>query len=322
MKKIRVGVVRGGPSEEYEVSLKTGSTVLQNLDPDSYELLDILIDKNGVWHMHGVPITPDELASEVDVVFNALHGTYGEDGQIQHVFEQAGIPYTGSGVSGSMIAMHKPSAKEIFVENDIKTPQYYIVDLTRDVMKQAHDLFRTIAPPYILKPPSSGSSYGIRLASSFNELVEVLHEMYGRMPTLLVEEHVQGKEVTCGVVEGLRGDDYYVPPPVEICVPSEKTHFDYDAKYVEDTRHVCPAGVTKEEQDIIQKWAQDVHKHLGLKHYSRTDFIVSPRGIYTLEVNTLPGLTETSLLPDSLTSVGVTLPEFLEHLIEIALKDK
>lgn len=327
MTRLRVGVLRGGPSGEYDVSLKSGGTVLKHLDSDRYHVHDILLDKNAHWHLDGRPTDFEKLARHIDVVFNALHGTYGEDGQVQRLFDRFGITYTGSGPAASAAAMHKREAKDHFVKHGIQTPPYKTISLRNgDVYEAIQNVFRTLPGPYIVKPVASGSSLGIRRAHGFHELVEAVRDAFQHGPTVLIEEYIRGTEATCGVVEGFRGEEFYALPPVEIVLPaqagpdSSRSFFDYEAKYGGGTRELCPAMFPQEVKEALMEQARAVHKALGLSHYSRSDFIISPRGIYVLEVNTLPGLTDKSLLPKSVTAVGATLSEFFDHIIDLARK--
>lgn len=319
MNRIRVGVLRGGPSREYDISLKTGSAVLKHLNQDKYHPRDILIDKDGKWFVDGVAVNPSALLIHIDVAFNALHGHYGEDGQVQRELERYRIPYTGSGVSQSASAIHKATAKEVFKTLGIRTPSYTtITSGMHNLYDEVVKVFRTLPGPYVVKPMSGGSSVGVVKANSFEELIDAVATVFDEHDTALVEQYVNGVEATCGVIDSFRGSEYYSLPPVEITPSSERTFFDYEAKYNGTTKEVCPATFSKRTKEEIQKLASKIHKGMRLRHYSRSDVIVTPRGVYALEVNTLPGLTKESLLPKSLEAVGCTLKEFLDHLIGLA----
>src|SRR5690349_7121564 len=167
MHKIRVGVLRGGPSNEYEVSLQTGATVLNNLLQDKYNPRDIFIDKEGNWHMNGTQVKPHDALHNVDVVFNALHGHYGEDGKVQHILEIHGIPFTGSGSFASAVGMNKLLSKEVYRKEKIKTPQSRIIESVGKIKESIKDLFKAFPLPVIVKPVSSGSSVGITIVKDF-----------------------------------------------------------------------------------------------------------------------------------------------------------
>ncbi len=316
--KIRVAVLRGGPSSEYDVSLQTGASVLKHL-PDKYHGLDVLIDKSGIWHLGGMPKSPSSVLSQVDVVWNGLHGTYGEDGQVQQILQTHAVPFTGSKSFASSVGMNKHMAKEIFVSHHLKTPQYVVIRSTDDVHERAHTLFQTFVMPAIVKPSSAGSSVGVALVSSLGELVEAVERAREHSPSVVVEEYITGKEATCGVVEGLRGEVLHALLPVEI--RTQQNIFNYDEKYGGQAEEVCPGNFSQAEKKMIEDYARRAHKVLGLRHYSRSDFIVSPkRGVYILETNSLPGLTDQSLLPKALAAGGTTMPYFLDHVLTLALR--
>lgn len=313
-----VTVLRGGPSREHEVSLKTGHSIVTNLPRERYTVRDIYIDKAGVWHEKGIPTTPDRALLSTDVVVLGLHGEYGEDGEVQRLLEKYGVPYTGSDSFSSYIAMHKVMAKEKVKEVGLLTPRYKLIEQGMDVSAVAADIVRTFAQPVVVKPVRWGSSVGVSIVSGYVPLVEAVEQLLKEdAQGVLVEERIRGTEATVGVVEGLRGESLYALPVVEI-VPEKHDFFSYDAKYSGQTREICPGNFAKETAVALAELAQKAHQTLGLRHYSRSDFIVSSKGIYYLETNTLPGLTTESLLPKSLAAVGVGFPEFLSHLVEMA----
>ncbi|MCX6736224.1 MAG: D-alanine--D-alanine ligase [Candidatus Parcubacteria bacterium] len=329
MEKIRVGVLRGGISPEYDVSLKTGDSVLRHLPDDKYLPVDLLMTKDGTWHANGLPIDPAKLSRRVDIVFNALHGEYGEDGKVQRLFENYGIPFTGSSSLPSSIGMNKVLSKDIFKRVGLRTPLHYSVSSKRLNEELEHEdtfqylLFEILGAvplPLIAKPVSGGSSVGTYIIKDEKELARALTELAGMGWDILFEEFINGREATCGVVDSFRGQDTYSLLPVEIRPATDKTFFDYDAKYNGGTQEICPGNFTRRESEVIQNMAKLAHKALRLRHYSRSDFIVTPKGIYILEVNTLPGLTGESLLPKSLRAVGASLPEFIDHIITLALR--
>lgn len=319
MAKKKVGVVRGGRGGEYDVSLKTGANVLKNM-PKQYEGIDVLLTKDGTLHIHGAPVTLEELMHSVDVVWNALHGEYGEDGQFQRELNRAGILYTGSDAIPSALSMDKTRAKEVLTTAGIKMPAHIVLEKDGTAPeKLALELFRTFPQPSVVKPLANGSSVGVSLARTHQELARALVRAFAVSPVVIVEEYISGKEATVGVIDQYRGESLYALPPVEIRLPADKELFDYEAKYTGIADEIAPGNFSQKEKDELLDIARTAHAALGLRHYSRSDMIVSPRGIYFLEVNTLPGLTEHSLLPKALSSVGSNLPEFLDHVILLAL---
>ncbi len=330
MNNLTIAVLRGGPSSEYEVSLKSGAAVINALT-DSHRVLDILIDKSGQWHRNGVVVTESAALVSADVVVIALHGEYGEDGTVQRDLDKLGVPYVGSGSYASALAMNKPRARfAVDALPMIKFPEHYVIreDDSEDYNTIASEIFARFGPPYIVKPASGGSSVGLTIARNIADLpraIEYVADVAG-MP-ILIEQLIQGRETTCGVIDDYREESRYALPPIEIIPPKSGSGiFDYNAKYSADetlcAQEICPANFTKTEKKQIEEAAKAVHRALELSHYSRSDFILTPNGLYFLEVNTLPGLTEQSLLPKSLAAVGTSLKEFLEHTIELALNKK
>lgn len=315
---LHIGVVRGGPSPEYDVSLKTGANVLRHFS-ETHIPIDIFISKDGKWHMNGLERSPERILKHVDVVFNALHGAYGEDGGVQEILDHHGVPYTGSNRYASAIAMNKWITKEKAILAGIKTPISILVRRTDSLEDKAKEIFNTIPHPMIVKPACGGSSLGLHKVDSFKDLLDALENVLSGHGSAIVEEYIVGREATCGVIDNFRGQKIYSLPVVEIIPPAGKL-FDYDSKYSGESREICPGNFSEKERKEIEKVAKLIHDRLGLRHYSRSDFIVSPRrGIYFLEVNTLPGLTEESLLPKSLEAVGIKIKDFLHHLVHMAV---
>lgn len=329
----RIAILRGGPSSEYEVSLKTGKSVLETLGmTHKYYLKDIVLDRKGDWFIRGIKIEPETALRDVDCVFNALHGEYGEDGKIQQLLEKLNVPFTGTRSLGAALSMNKLSAKKIFAQNGLKTPFYKVIEDDGDIELQAFDLFRTFVMPVVIKPLDRGSSVGVSVARDYQSLLETLISLYNRYDRLLVEEYIHGKEATVGVIEKFRNQDLYSLLPVEIRLPKGKLFFDYTTKYgwtpdgitnIAPCEKICPGNFSEQEKNDLKRVATMAHNLLGLRHYSRSDFVIHPkRGVYILETNSLPGLTNESLLPKSLEQVGSSYPEFLEHVIELAMTEK
>jgi len=318
MSKIRVGVLRGGPSSEHEISLLTGANVLKNLPKDKYQAVDILISKNGDW--------PDY--PEVDVMFNALHGEYGEDGQVQAVLEKKHIPYTGSGVTASALAMDKWASRKLFVQAGLKVAPSIAIEKSSlgSINKPDFDL------PWVIKPNSRGSSVGVSLINNEKDFQPALNKAFEYDEIVLVEKFIKGKEITAGILENFKGEEYFALPVVEIVPPPDKTFFDLQCKYDGTTKEICPGRFDEKTALAIQKTASLSHQILGCRDYSRTDMIVAEDGIYphtkfgvgvyVLEVNTLPGLTKESLLPKAAAVAGCSFDQLLEHLLTLALKRK
>ena len=319
---LRVGVIRGGASCEYEVSLQTGASVLKNLSKDKYRIHDILIDKSGAWHLDGLPLNPHVLPQKIDVAVIALHGEYGEDGQIQNLLDRLKVSYTGSGHLASALGMNKILSKDLVRKTGIKTPVGLEIKKNEHSEDLPQKIFQKISPPWIVKPVDRGSSVGLYFAKNVEELAEAITKCFEVTDQVLIEEYIKGREATCGVVENLRGHDLYPLFPIEIIRPDGAFFWDYDNKYSSDHKTICPGNFTVEQKMALQEMATTIHRLFGLRHYSRSDFIISPRGIYFLETNTLPGLTNNSLLPKAIAAAGIKHQHFLDHLIALAIKNK
>lgn len=321
MTKLRVGVMRGGPGSEYHVSLRTGGNVLAALPRDRYEPHDVLITNNGEWNIDGAPIHPAKLSQHVDVVFNALHGEFGEDGKVQNILDFFGIPYTGSTVIPSAIGMNKELAKKYFAKAGIKVPRGVVVSRGEEIGLVLEKVKKEITAPYVVKPLSGGSSIGLSLARTDVELLAAIEYALRYGADALVEEYIRGREIMVGVINSIGGAHAYATAPLEILIP-EGVLFDYDQKYKNPIHPIGRARMTDADLQAVQDAALRAHAVLGARHYASYDFILAEDGPYLLEVNTLPGLTHTSLLPKSLGFFGLPLPEFLDFIITLALEKK
>src|SRR3989344_39059 len=327
-KLLRVGVLMGGPSLEHEVSLNTGQNVIDNLDKTKYEPIAVKISKVGKWFLEGKSVSQLEALSGHDVVFNALHGTFGEDGKVQAILEHTGIKYTGSGIAGSAIAMDKFHSREIFKLAGLNTPR--TMKLKRGENYVAHLKFfvnKVVKLPVVVKPCSNGSSVGVQIVEDVAKLEKAVADAFKIDKHVLVEEFVKGRELTCGVLEGFtsltcNNGEVGALPVTEIIPVKNHKFFNYDAKYkTGHSNEITPAPL----DEVLTKKAQDIairaHQILGCSGYSRTDMILKNGNgtIYVLETNTLPGLTKNSLLPKAAQVAGLTLTQLLDNIIESSL---
>lgn len=318
-----VGVLRGGPSREHDVSLKTGAALIAHLPPERFTVRDLYIDRAGVWYDRGRAMSPMDVLRTIDVALIGLHGEYGEDGSVQKVLDHAGVPYAGSGSFGSYLAMHKAMAKKHAKDAGLMTPRDVYIESLEDAERGVREAIRTFHQPVVVKPVAWGSSIGVSLEAGYAPVLRAVEQLFAQgAQGVLVEERIRGVEATVGVVEGLRGDGLYLLPPVEIVPPPNAGFFSHGAKYDGHTSEVCPGRFSRQSSEELMRQAEVAHTALGLRHYSRSDFIVSERGIYFLETNTLPGLTSDSLLPKSLSAVGVPFPDFVAHLVGLALNGR
>ena len=297
MHRIRVGVIRGGPSNEYDNSIKTGSIVLNNLSQEKYSLRDIFIDKNGQWNMHGLSVLPYDVLNHIDIVFNSLHGDYGEDGKIQHVLESHGIPFTGSGSFSSMIGMNRLLTKDIYKKYNIKSPRFKLIDIMHNIKEIVLNIFHSFPLPVIIKPAISNNDLGITIVKDFDSIENAVNFARKYHDKIFVEEYIIGKEASVGIIDNFREQDYYALPAFG------ELNFD--------------------EKKDIEKLAIDAHKALGLRHYSNSNFIIHPRrGAFIIDTNVLPKFHDNTPIRHSMERVGVSVSHFLDHIIELALSKK
>jgi D-alanine-D-alanine ligase len=323
---LRIGVLRGGPSLEYDLSLKSGGHVLAQL-AETHRPIDIFISKDGRWHMHGVEKSPERILKHVDVVFNALHGEYGEDGVVQEILGRHGMPHTGADRLSSSIAMNKWMTKMRAQTAGIKTPLYSVVkredSLPEKLAEKVREISSVIPYPMIVKPVSGGFSHGVYFVQSHSELFNALESVLYLYPSAMVEEYISGKEVSCTTLNDFRGEKTYAFPPIEIKYSPLSPVWRHEMKHYSDTDFIHPTTLSKTESKKVEDMTKNIHKALGLHSYSQSDFIVSPRrGVYFLEVNTSPDVSDKSLVHKSLEAVGSSMKEFLHHVLGLALERK
>jgi len=298
---IRVAVLLGGISNEREISLKSGKQIVKNMDRKRYRITTY-DPKTQLMRL-----IKDAKARKIDVAFNALHGRGGEDGSMQGLLEWLEVPCTGSGVMASALAMDKDRSKMIYRENGIPTPPSLMVDKA-DIALIEKKLGKRI----VIKPNADGSSVGVTVdppKSKWNEVISVLIRKQG---SCLIESFRQGRELTVGIL----GDDAL--PVIEI--RPKTAFFDFKAKYTPGMcEEICPAPIPSAIAKKAQALGLASHRALGCMGYSRTDMIWSSKGIEVLETNTLPGMTETSLLPLAAKTIGLTFPKLLDRMIRLAL---
>lgn len=319
---LKVGVVMGGPSSEHDISLMTGMNAVEGLHAAGHNPTPVFVAKNGNWFLgkqKGISYDPADVCGRFDVIFNAMHGEYGEDGQVQRLLEHCGVPYTGSGVSASALAINKIISREIFLNAGLRVPRGIAVRKDefnpRAHLAQIHGMS---APPWVVKPASRGSSVGVSIAWTFDELRDAFEHAFSFDKAALAEECITGREVTCGVLEDFEGEKQYALHPVEI-TPPEGHFFDYEVKYNGSTKEE-PAPFFGEMLRQVKAAAVTAHTALGCRHYSRSDMIIKNNKIYMLETNTLPGLTSESLFPKAARWANLDFPQLLDHLVQLAAR--
>ncbi len=310
-KKLRIALIAGGTSGERQVSLDGAKGVAAALDPAKFLVIryDPATDLK--------KLAAD--APEIDFAFILLHGLFGEDGTMQGFLDMLDIPYQGSGVLGSAIAMNKNLAKELYKLNGLPVADWQVIT-ARDVIKPG-ELSRRFGLPVVIKPVREGSSLGLTLAKTEEELTAGIERALEHDTEVMVECYVKGRELTVGVL----GNSEPEPLPVIEIVPGEEfAFFDYDAKYKSGaSEEICPAQIADDVTELTQRYAVVAHRALRLKGYSRTDMMYSEDGeVCLLETNTIPGMTKTSLMPQAAAAHGLTFSQFLERLVELGLEGR
>jgi D-alanine-D-alanine ligase len=299
----RIGVLLGGCSAEREISLKTGHAVVQGLQQRGYDVVAIDAAENLSLQLNDF---------EIEVAFIALHGRYGEDGRVQGLLEMLKIPYTGSGVMASSVAIDKVVTKQLLSYHGLLTPDF---DFIRPGDSETDLADRCVRFPLVIKPSREGSTIGISIAKERDDLLRGLAIAKDIDGSVLVEDFIDGRELTVSVV------NERALPVIEIVAKSG--FYDYQAKYLSgDTSYLLPAPIEADIYNAVQKTAVTACNALGCRGAARVDFMVSGQDIYCIEINTIPGMTETSLLPKAAGAAGIDFPELTELILLDADLDK
>lgn len=308
MNQDKIVVVMGGTSTEAEISRQTGQAILKALQSKGY-------------HAEGMELKPETFAEDIRksgcaIVFNALHGKYGEDGLLQGTLDMMGIPYTGSGVLAAAVTMDKAASKRVFVAEGIPTPRshtYYRYEMKRSL---AEEIQQEFSLPVVVKAASQGSSIGVYIVETSDDLSHALHEAFEYNNEVLVEEFIKGKELTVAVWGNEEKKEAF--PIIEITTASGR--YDYESKYTKGaSTHIIPARVSEEKAGEIRQLAVRTFTACGCRGVARVDMMLSEGGVpYVIEVNSVPGMTELSLVPDAGRAMGIEFPELCEHILEMA----
>jgi D-alanine-D-alanine ligase len=314
MKK-RVAVIYGGRSGEHEISLRSAKSIIEALDPEKYKVLHYLISKEGKWSPR--PIVPEPNGNpEIDVVFPAVHGTFGEDGTLQGLLELAGLPYVGAGVLASSVSMDKEVMKRLAKERGLPVVDYQVFSSSQ--LQNLEGICSALEFPVFVKPANLGSSVGISKAHNCVELKSALELAAAYDRKVIVERGIQGREFECAVL----GNDQPVPSvPCEI-LPS-RDFYDYDDKYLlEKAGTVIPADLSAEQTAELQRLAVECYRAMECEGLARVDFLLetSTNRLFINEINTLPGFTSISMYPKMWEYSGLPMPKLVDRLIELALE--
>lgn len=308
MKKLRVALLIGGLSNERAISLKSGAEVQNALNPERYQTM--------VYDLKDSLPRLVADAPRIDVALIILHGRFGEDGTVQGLLELLGIPYQGSGVLGSAVAMNKRLTKALYRLEGLPVARDRVVRRgDRPVMDLVAE---ELGWPIVVKPNNEGSSIGIRMVNTLDELSGAIEAALTLDNEVLLEEYINGREITAGV---LGNQVLQALPIIEIIPSKEYAFFDYEAKYKERaSQEICPAELPEQVTLMAQEYALRAHRVLELRGYSRTDMIVRGEEVILLETNTIPGMTRTSLFPLAARTAGMDFSALLDRLIDLALE--
>ena len=301
---MKVSVLMGGTSAERAVSLKTGKAVISACLELGYETTSV--DFNGDY---------DSILEDLkysDIVFNALHGTFGEDGTIQSLLESNDILYTGSGPESSKLCMDKNRSKKIVYNNDYFTPDWFTIN--KEELDSYDKKIKSVGFPCIVKPNAQGSTFGLSIANDLDELRKAIMLACGYDNTILIEKYVNGREITVGILGNK------ALPIVEI-IPDHQL-YDYECKYSPGmSQYLCPADIDLTQELKIKEDSEKIFKILGCNGYGRIDFLLDEKGRhYFLELNTLPGMTSTSLFPIAAEKSGKSFQQLIRKIIYFSLK--
>ncbi|OWZ83622.1 D-alanine--D-alanine ligase family protein [Natranaerobius trueperi] len=349
MHKIKIGVIFGGKSGEHEVSLKSAKSVIYALDKNKFEIIPIGIKKDGTWisgekpleelekgksfeENFSVTMMPDptkkglwkldpfEKFADIDVVFPVLHGTYGEDGTLQGFLELCDIPYVGSGVLGSSLAMDKVMMKQVLKNYGLKVANYqsfFRFEWESNHIKLIQQIESSIKYPMFVKPANLGSSVGISKANKRSELIEAINLATRYDMKCLVEEYIPGKEIEISIL----GNQYPKASITGEIIPANE-FYDYESKYLNDRSELLiPASISENLASSLQKAGIAAYQALECRGLCRVDFFVleETQEVYINELNTMPGFTEISMYPKLWKNSGIPYSKLLSELVELAI---
>lgn len=302
-----VAVVLGGPSSEAEISRVTGAAIASALREKGYNAQEVELEPANLIH------TLEKMGAKV--VFNAVHGMYGEDGRLQSILEAAGMPYTGCGVLASAVAMDKVATKRFLQSANISTPSCLIINRrdAKDLEAVEAKILEQFSIPVVIKAATQGSSIGVHIVKEAKDVKNAVSDCFKYSAEVLVEECIKGKELTVAMMED--GDEIRCLPVIWIAPHSGA--YDFHSKYTKGaTDYHCPAPLSEKVTAHVQKLALDTYKVLGLSGVARVDVMLDENNQgYVLEANTIPGMTATSLVPKAAAAVGISFPELCEKIL-------
>lgn len=321
MKK-NIAIIMGGYSSEDKISIKSGEVVYKTLSEEKDINLYKVIIKKDEWYHEDKDFTKYEIRKDtfqiikndklisIDLVFNTIHGIPGENGEIQSYLEKIGINQTSSESYESKITFDKNICKEEIKKIGYLTPKSLIINKNEDY--DIEEILSKLKLPIFIKPNAGGSSFGISRVDDKKNIINSINFCFKEDDNALIEEEISGREISVGVIK--YKNEIISLPPTEII--SHNSFFDYDAKYNGESDEITPADITKEEEEEVRKISLDIYKKLNLKGFSRCDFILRNNLFYFLEVNTNPGLTEESILPQQAIAANISLKDLFRSVID------
>lgn len=309
---MKVLVIMGGTSEEREVSLRSGKAVYDALKALGYSVENLILNQNNLNQIEII---------KPDVIFLALHGKFGEDGTIQGYLELLGIPYTGSGVTTSAICMDKVISKKIFAYEQIPTADFIVLqkhEYINERDKLESTILNCMGLPLVVKPSTQGSSIGTVIVKRKLDFIPALEQAFAYDREILIERFIEGIEVTVTV---LGNNSPRVLPVIEIT--SENEFYDYQSKYTQGMcHHIIPARIDDDQTRQVEAITLRTYQVMGCRGLARIDIIIDKEGNpFVLEVNTIPGLTEMSLVPDAARAAGISFEQLIDELLKLAFQD-
>lgn len=325
MDKKHIAVAMGGYSSEFEISINSGGVVCNALDKDKYEVYPIHILEEGWYYVDGKggkhPVNRADFSfsngSETirpNAVFNAIHGTPGEDGYLQAYWELLGIRHTSTDYYSAALSFNKRDCLSVLKNFGVLCANSYYINEGTEI--NVEEIVKRTGLPCFVKPNRSGSSFGISKVNEMAEMVPAIEKAFTEDSEIIIETALMGTEVSVGVYN--HGEEIIALPVTEIV--SENEFFDYEAKYLGKSKEITPARITEEETEMVQKEAVRIYKLLNMKGITRSEFIIEKGTPYFLEINTNPGLSTESIVPKQVRETGMTLTEFFDILIRNVLK--
>ncbi len=310
----RVGVLMGGPSDERDISIRSGMAVCRALENKGIDRVPLELANTSIMNGYKEQVMRQIRASGINLAFVALHGRFGEDGKVQQILEEMNVAYTGSRIDASRSGMDKIGSKSVFKSKNIPMPRHATIkktDLDKHPLGQVY--FKELGTPLVIKPSCEGSSIGLFIVDSGRDFYAALDDAFKYGDDVIIEEYVKGREITVGILEDK------ALPVVEI-IP-KKRFFDFEAKYNKDiTEYRVPAEIERVLYEVCQDVGLRAHNAIGACFFSRVDMVLSETGTpLVLEVNTIPGLTETSLLPKAAMAAGINFEQLVLKILESAL---